>query len=211
LIIRPRAVIGLPFLCACAAVVVGFLTVAPVAVEGASRAAGCSPKGSKTVAKNGVARVFVSANRGRLYGCVGRVGRPLLLAKQEADSGDYTSESFDHVELAGRYAAWRSTHTDVSCKADCPPGYNATSVYVNAADLKRRRTRAIATAVTSLAVSRRGAVAWTRPSGGGFELRLSVRRSEDRLVDSGGIDTVGFHDSILAWKNAGQRTWIEAR
>ena len=88
----------------------------------------CAKKGSKTVRASRDARLFTVFTRDavdHLYGCLRSVGRPVELAKATDDIDAETA--FDDVRLSGRYAAWRETSTDVSCKAACPPGYDGTT------------------------------------------------------------------------------------
>src|SRR5215213_3750218 len=103
----------------------------------------CSMKGTTTLAKNSVARVFTRPSRGgdeieRLYGCLYKVNRRVWLDTSSDD--DYvTSEEFTDVKLDGRFVTWRHVSTDISCKADCPPGYDGTSETTRRADLRTRR------------------------------------------------------------------------
>jgi hypothetical protein len=105
----------------------------------------CSFKGSETVAKNRYARVFtrVSPNVDedeRLYGCLYSVNRRVLL-DTSSDDQYVTSEEFADVKLKGRFVTWRHVSTDISCKADCPAGYDGTSERTLVANLKTRRIR----------------------------------------------------------------------
>jgi hypothetical protein len=43
------------------------------------------------------------------------------------------------VKLDGRIVTWRHVSTDISCKADCPPGYDGSSERDMRADLRTRK------------------------------------------------------------------------
>jgi hypothetical protein len=98
------------------------LAVAPAAEARAP----CAAPGTRTVAKNGVARLFEKGRPGaeQLRGCLFSRGieRSVLLA-ENYDDGIYESGTWDRVRLYRRFAAWRYTRVDSSCKADCPLGY----------------------------------------------------------------------------------------
>jgi hypothetical protein len=103
----------------------------------------CAMKGTKTVAKNKYARVFTRPARGgdeieRLYGCLYSVNRRVWL-DTSSDDEYVTSEEFTDVKLKGRFVTWRHVATDISCKADCPPGYDATTETSLRADLRTRK------------------------------------------------------------------------
>src|SRR4051812_32965067 len=111
--------------------VLTLVLVLPLALAAQPSAAAkrtCMFKGSKTVVKSSSARVFtVRTNRGdeidRLYGCLHSVNRRLLLDTSSDD--DYVSStSFGQVTLNGRFVAWEHVDEDISCKADCPPGFD---------------------------------------------------------------------------------------
>ena len=74
-------------------------------------------------------RVYSVRNRdgGRnLYGCLRSNDRRQLMTRSSDD--DYvSSSSFGHVKVAGRFVAWEQVDTDISCKAACPPDYDATT------------------------------------------------------------------------------------
>jgi hypothetical protein len=191
------------------AVSLGIAAAISLAAPGAASAATtCSPKGTVTVASNKLARVYASADRSRLYGCLRATKRPLLLENTLEDEL-YGSGTFSQVVLAGRVVGWYSTSTDVSCKADCPPDYDATQEYANVANLKTRKARAISAITTSVAVSTGGALAWTQAAGDQSELHLSRAGTENTLVDTGQLTEVSFQNAYLLWRNAGQGRWTE--
>jgi hypothetical protein len=188
---------------------IGIAAAIVLAAPGAASAApGCSPKGTVTVAANKLARVYASADRSRLYGCLRATKRPLLLENTLEDEL-YGSGTFSQVVLAGRVVGWYSTATDVSCKADCPPDYDATKEYANVANLKTRTVRAVSAIATSVAVSTGGSLAWTQAAGDQSELHLSRTASENVLVDTGQLTDVSFQNAYLLWRNAGQGRWTE--
>ena len=175
----------------------------------------CAKKGSKTVLRAPGVRVFTLPGRGdvqeRLYGCLAADGRKQLLT-ESADDGYVTSSGFDDVRLAGHHVAWHSHATDVSCKADCPPGYNATSQSVIAYDLRRRRVarRSIVAGYTdsSLALTQRGGLAWLS----GTQL-LAADRAGTRVLDTGTIapSSVRAEISIVSWVRDGIERFARLR
>lgn len=127
----------------------------------------CVFKGSKTVVKSGSARVFsVRTNRGdevdRLYGCLHSANRRFLL-DTSFDDGFVSSSTFGEVTLNGRYVAWEHVNTDLSCKAACPPGYDAVTETVGIADIRGRKRKGFPgnAKAGTLAVDRSGTATWT--------------------------------------------------
>ena len=123
-----------------------FAVLALLVVAGNAQAAPtkrCSFKSSTTVAKNKYARVFTRPSRGgdeveRLYGCLYSANRRVWL-DTSSDDQYVTSEEFKDVKLRGRFVTWTHVSTDISCKADCPPGYDGTSERQLSADLRTRK------------------------------------------------------------------------
>jgi hypothetical protein len=189
-----------------AALVAVLVAVLPATAEAAARPT-CNREGSKTLAKNGFARVYELGSK--LYGCRRVTGKRVLL--YEAYDDDYVSSaSYGQVRLNGRFVAWTWQTYDISCKAACPPGYNPTNSGISVLDLRRRRGRTVTPAEPAgraLVVSRNGALAWlTRDSGGGpVELHVSLRLSEDRVIDSGNIDpgSLRVELTIISWRRDG--------
>jgi hypothetical protein len=105
---------------------------APAPAEAAARPACFAAKG-RTVALSPAARLFTRRNR--LFGCL-RTRRPARLATG-FDDGYVESDVFSAPRLAGRYAAFTMTHTDISCKAACPPDYDPTQESIVHVDLRR--------------------------------------------------------------------------
>ena len=163
------------------------LALAPAASAPAatSKVKRCTPKGAHTIHKTREARVYTLKGPGRqsenedvqrrLYGCLFSTGRPLLLA-ESYDDGIYTSGAFSQVRVNGRFAAWQFDASDVSCKADCPPGYNPLRQTINIADLRTRKDKSATGAAKpdSLSVTRGGTAIWL-DSGNGDPHRLRMR------------------------------------
>ena len=152
----------------------------------------CKRKKSKTVRQNRSARVFErsSAVRTRLYGCLRRQGKSIRLA--EAYDDQYVSStSYQHVRLAGRFVAWEDISTDISCKADCPPGYNPNTTSIDVYDLARRRKRSFSGTVLneSLVLTNRGSVAWAQRSSTDISVEIHIAEgTSQRMLDRGNID-----------------------
>jgi hypothetical protein len=182
--------------------------MAAAALPAAAPAAGrCDAKGSRTVAENGLVRVYVKRDAQgdrRLYGCRRATGRRMLVAA-EYDDGYVLSSVYRDVRLAGRFVAVVTEDTDISCKADCPEGYDGTTTGVTVADVRARRTRGAVgdPDAGSLLLSRRGVAAWLETFGADAELRVLDGAGRGRLVDSGAIDGVGLRGLRLGWRNAG--------
>src|SRR3954453_7752093 len=188
-----------PVLAACALV--------PALPAAAQAAPTCTPKGTKTVAANGQARVYTRAAGARLYGCLRRTGRSKLLV---GPGDDYViSNSFSHVTLAGHVVGYAESTTDVSCKADCPPDYQPTRSFVVADDLRTGRTRSVQAAATAVAVNASGWLAWLQSAGEQTELHLSKAAQADTLVDTGALDRLSLCGRQLLWRNGGQGRWID--
>jgi hypothetical protein len=124
---------------------------APVAPQGSGTtkaAKTCSKRGSTTVASSSIARVYSVAASGDddttdiVYGCLRSTDRRTRLA-EEYDDNFVLSGSVDAVKLGGRYVLVLFTATDISCKADCPPGYQPSRTRLSATNLKTRKHSAI--------------------------------------------------------------------
>ena len=77
-----------------------------------------------------------------MLACVRSTGKRVALSKPD-DGNFYTDEYFGTVALAGAFVAWTSVTQDLSCKADCPPGYDTTTQRLGVYDLRRRRSRVL--------------------------------------------------------------------
>ena len=156
------------------------------------RAPTCKRKRSKTVRQNSAARVFQKAagDRTRRYGCLKRRGKSIRL-DEAYDDGYVMSTSYREVRLAGRFVAWEDVSTDVSCKADCPPGYNPETTSIDVYDLARRRQVSYDGTVLneSLVLTRRGSVAWLQRTSPGIDVEVHIGEgSTRRLLDRGNVD-----------------------
>jgi hypothetical protein len=185
------------------------------ASAGAATHPTCKRAGSETVRQNAFARVYKVGSK--LYGCRRATGKRTLL--YEAYDDDYTSSAFwGDVRLNGRFVAWSWGTYDISCKADCPPGYNPRNSGISVFDLRRRRGRTVTPTNPvggALVVSRGGGLAWlTRgPSGGPADLHVSLRLSDDRVIDSGDIDpkSLRVELTIISWVRDGVERFVRLR
>lgn len=192
-------------------------TSASIATNAGARAkakakAACRRAKSRTVAANGLVRVFTRPgddgyNEGTdLLACWRKTGRARSLFFAYSD--DYvTSEWFELVRLRGRFVAFYSESFDIGCKADCPPGYEATHRSVNVVDARFGtgwRTRlAERPAGNRLLLDARGAIAWPQwLPGNQIEVRVRDGGGQ-RVVDSGAI-----HPESLALTPGGRLTWV---
>ena len=168
----------------------------------------CPRAGTKTVARNGVVRLYErkrDVNR-RLFACLRRSQRTKRVISSY-DDGIYVSAEYSNVRLAGYFVAWSYERTDVSCKAECPPGYNATHRSIGFYDLRSRGSRDIfgAAEERALVLTSSGALAWAqRASDGQIEV-VARSRSGRRVLDRGAIppSSLRLRGSALVWTNAG--------
>ena len=163
-------------------------------------------KGSETEAQNRHARLYRLGPR--LHACMRASGRRFVLDSNH-DDGYVTSGGWSRPRLAGRYAAWVSSYTDVSCKADCPTGYEATRSSIVVHDLRRRRTVQIVSGDFEFVLTDRAALAWLVGRDGGVELHAAVPGEGRRVVDTGGITGLRAYHSLVLWARDGERRWAE--
>ena len=189
-------------------VLTGLVVVAaPAPASAAGKKARCAAKRSHTVAKNRLVRVYSVSRNGnrRLTGCLRKTGRKLVVVR-EYDDGYVESGAFRDVRLAGRFVAVVFDATDVSCKAACPPDYEATKTSVVISDIRTRRDRTTRTHAQtgSLRLSTAGVAAWLAPTPGGFEVHAFDGDGEP-VLDSGAIDpaSLALAGLQLTWANAG--------
>lgn len=136
-----------------------------------------------------------------LYGCLWANGRELLL---DASSDDfYGSDHYGEPILGGRYVAWVYTTEDISCKADCPPNYDATTEYVNVYDLKKARGKVTTAdpAFDSLRLNSSGDAAWLTLAGGGNLAVNAWKGAQSRVLDTGPITRFRLRGPKLSWVN----------
>jgi hypothetical protein len=201
------------------------LLASAVPAQAAKRKAkpSCAKKGSRTVLRGPGVRVFTAPGRSegedveRLYGCLSANGRKQVLA-ESSDDGYVTSSGYDDVQLAGRYVAWHSSATDVSCKADCPPGYNPTRDGVEVYDLRRRRSVRTVLLLTpytqfSLALAHNGGAAWLSHTTPGPQQLNVADRGGLRVLDTGAIlaGSLTAEISIISWVRDGVERFARLR
>jgi hypothetical protein len=115
------------------------------------------------------------------------------------DDGIYQSTAFSKVGLNGRFAVWQLQSIDISCKADCPPGYEPVQFRIGVADLRSRRGRGYdGSARDALVVTRGGTPAWLQEAGSAVEVRAGAQ-----VLDTGAIDSLALRGYDLTWQNAG--------
>ena len=168
----------------------------------------CGKPGSRTVKSTQFVRVYSVRNRdgGRnLYGCLRSNDRRQLMTRSSDD--DYvSSSSFGHVKVAGRFVAWEQVDTDISCKAACPPDYDATTEALFIRDLKTRRTKAVDGRVDGrLVLTGGGAIAWTQTGTGGAGVVDAFDGHGARTLDEGNVDleSLSLSGSTVAWTRDG--------
>ena len=183
---------------------VALLLLLPAPAEGATRS--CRVNGSETQAQNRHARLYES--RGDLYACLRATGRRFRL-EDAYDDGYVTSSSWTSARLGGRFAAWIGTWSDVSCKADCPPGYEVTRSSIVVYDLRRRRIAQTVSGNFPFVLTDRGALAWLVAREGATELHTSVPGSGQRAAAAGAIDPASLraYHSLVLWRQDGAAHW----
>ena len=169
----------------------------------------CAVKGSETVKANSLVRLYTRPDGEggtELRGCWRATGRKVLLA-YEFDDEYVTSSSYRDLQLAGRFVAFAWEATDVSCKAACPPDYQASRGGVEVRDMRTRRARNASStpAYGSLKLSTRGVAAWLDDA----DLLVTDGAGAGRIVDTGAIDSVGLRGLRLGWKNAGEPRGVD--
>jgi hypothetical protein len=179
------------------------MSLLPVANAEAAHAKNrCDARGAKTVVKSRFVRVFTAPGRaedstGRLFGCMYSNGKRVLL-DEGSDDGFVTSEEFRRVVLNGRFVAWEHESVDMSCKADCPPGYQATTYAIYSRDLRAKKSRGFRGQVAqdSLDVGKRGTPVWVQSVGD-----LEEVHAGDRVLDTGNISGLRLSGTTLEWLN----------
>jgi hypothetical protein len=182
-----------------------FAAAAPASAAG--KRARCVVKHSHTVAKNRFVWVYFVRRGGnrKLYSCRRATGRKILLPA-EYDDGYVESGAYRDVRLAGRFVALVFDATDISCKAACPPDYEATQTTVVIRNIRVRQAQIIRTheQARSLRLSAAGVAAWLAPIPGGFDLDVfdgaSYRAVDTGAIDPASVTLAGVH---LSWANAG--------
>ena len=170
----------------------------------AEAARSCRAKGSATEAQNRHARLYRQG--AALIACMRASGRRFVLDRNH-DDGYVTSGGWSDPRLGGRYAAWVSSYTDVSCKAACPPGYEATRYSIVVHDLRRRRAVQTVSGNFDFVLTDRGALAWLVGRDGATELHTAVPGRGQRVIDSGGIGSLRAYYSLVLWTREGESRW----
>ena len=174
--------------------------------------------GGKTVAQNRYLRLYTkkgdaSESRVRLYACDRKTRKRRKLA-EAFDDGYVSSEEFHSVRLHGRYAAFVDHSYDISCKAACPPGYEADSYSIGVYASRSGKTRFIGpdSSPTALVLTVKGAIAWAEGSGGA--VKIQARDSAGtRTLDTGAIDprSLGVELTIVSWTKDGEERFARLR
>lgn len=186
------------------------LTAALIAVAAAAPASATHSRGKckargETIAKNDVGRVYEREEEAEvrtLLGCTWSRNRPFVM--EVAESDDFTtSESYDEVLLRGGFVAWTFTHEDISCKADCPPGYDPTTEFVKTFDMRTRDAdHATSDALPgSLRLNTRGSLAWLEPDGSGAYQVQAWDGAGQRTLETGQIRRLRLRGTRLSWIN----------
>jgi hypothetical protein len=184
------------------------------AAEAATKKKCAIPRGSDVVAKNSQVYVYTRDGSGdvtsRLYGCYRKTARTARLAESSGDDLGLLTVEFDQVRVNGRFVAWQEKATDISCKADCPPGYEPDTYAISRADLKTRRSLSWPDAHAendSLVLSKAGNTAWIQAGdvNGVFAVRVGDKTGSN-AIDSGNIDptSLALTGTTLTWVNAGE-------
>jgi hypothetical protein len=186
------------------------LLAVPVAAGAGQSKPTCKRADSTTVVSNRFARVFEPNDAGPegetvLLGCLRSVGKSVRLA--DAYDDEYvTKRAYSHVRLSGGFVAWAYLSSDLSCKADCPEGYDSISTSVAIRHLKRRKTRTIPTTELprSLVLTAAGAVAWVEGYPKAYEVHVADSDGT-RLADSGNIDpkSLSRAGATVSWTKDG--------
>jgi hypothetical protein len=192
-----------------AALGVALLLLAPGPGAAAKAPAKCARAGSTTIVKSKTARVYEvdpnsSSTDSVLYGCLYSQNKRVKLG--EAYDDDYvTSFGYRGVRLAGRYVAYAAWDEDISCKADCPPGYDSRDDWVVVWDLDARKARSQEAYVAgqTLKVNSAGAAAWLQRLGNSQREVHAWDSAGHRVLDTGPISskTFALNGPNLTWVN----------
>ena len=192
------------------AIALAALFVAAPAAD-AKHAKPCSRKGSTTVRATKSVRVYQVKNTDgghNLIGCLRSNNKRQLLA-HGYDDGYVTSGGYDRVKVAGHFVAFEFTAYDISCKADCPPGYDPTTVNLYIRDLRKRKTTRVDGEVAPkgrLVLTTGGAIAWSQNTQTDVEID-AFDAAGRRQLDHGAIPpgSLSLSGNTASWTNAGQQ------
>jgi hypothetical protein len=174
--------------------------------QSASAANHCKlPKRAQVAGKSSLVVAYTLANSEdgkNLYGCRRSNGRRTRIFTG-MDDGIESSSAVTKVIVNGRFIGMQIEDYDISCKADCPPGYNPYTYTVARFDVLKRRPLSLngQAASGALVVSGRfGRIAWVQSAGLAFEVRVNKT-----TIDTGAIDPASFKltGSTLSWTNGG--------
>jgi hypothetical protein len=190
------------------------LGVTGTAGAGLRHGRGCAAHRSHTLAQSSRARVYEVRGQTaggvvgwRVYGCLRIQGRRLRLGERY-DDRYVLSSTVSHFRLAGKFVAVLRSSTDISCKADCPPGYQPTRTWVAATDLASGQVRSADTPGLFgdvLVLATTGTAAWLEGAAGAATLQVLDQRGE-RTLDKGDIppSSVRLAGTQLSWTRDGQ-------
>jgi hypothetical protein len=190
--------------------------------QASARTPSCAAPHSKTIRSNPAVRLYrvpAFIPDGQVEGslikaCWRATGRRVRIGERYDDQYVLFG-TVDHLVLAGSTVASLQSQTDVSCKADCPPGYQATVTWVQVNDIRTRkqRTAAVQGALPTqgqlqspLLLSRSGVAAWLDGDPGAARLSTLSTTSGAHLLDQGNIDpaSVTLTGATLSWTKDGQ-------
>ena len=172
---------------------------------GAAGTATCFAAKGRTLALSPQARLFTHGPA--LFGCR-RGHRPARLATSY-DDRYVESTSFSKPKLAGLYAAFVVSHTDISCKAGCPPGYDETKQRLVLVDLRTMKQTSIDEYEDGTwDLTATGAAAWITPD----RVVLAVQQgTRSELARGAGIDPASLQASRsrVTWRQDGRVTGVD--
>jgi hypothetical protein len=181
-------------------------TPGPAEAKKVSPAKACKKFKGRTIVKNKFARVFKrdSGSYVTLYGCL-YAKRGRIKVDQLQNDEFVTFGSFKYVRLSGRVVAYDANSEDVSCKAECPEGYDPTSEHTTAFNLRTKKETVNLNdlGVRQLGVTSTGVIAWTSGVDDNVSVFKSVGHDDKALLDMGNIAATSLDVSGL---NA---TWLK--
>ena len=141
---------------------------------------------------------------GALVACDRKTRRRTVVAS-DFDDGYVTSEHYDLLRLRRRFVALHDVYTGISCKADCPPGYEPTTSSIFVLNAHTRLRREIGAEPDQLVLAVNGGVAWAERAGSVEEIRAGDSDGSLRMLDSGDIDpsTLRIELTIASWIKGG--------
>ena len=187
-----------------AVLALGLLGLAATSADASHTGGKC--RGGKTIAKNSVARLYTNSSGTSMIGCMWSRNERVDL--DTAFDDDYVlSEGFLSPRLGGRFVAWTHFTEDISCKADCPPGYGIPTYRLERADLATGHTDSVPAlpAGSTLRINKRGAIAWLERVGAGLREVHAWDAAGHRVLDTGLIPVASWtlKASTLSWTNDG--------